>query len=106
MRTAANLATINFLRVVHKLNYAGNKYFVNFAVVTLTMRYKHRCFIQSGNLFRFWRSGGAVIRDESGRILGTTAKFYDHVPDVLTAEALAARDGLLLARAGGFEKLK
>jgi hypothetical protein len=54
--------------------------------------------IQSG-------SGGVVIRNDHGELLQATANHYEHVPDVLTAEALAARDGLLLARACGFMKV-
>lgn len=50
-------------------------------------------------------SGGAVIRDEDGRMLQASPNFYEHIPDVLTAEALAARDGALLARVCGFEKV-
>ena len=42
-------------------------------------------------------SGGAVIRDDSGKVLKASSKFYEHVPDVVTAEAMAARDDLLLA---------
>jgi hypothetical protein len=50
-------------------------------------------------------SGGAVIRDDRGQILQASAKHYGSVPDVLMAEALGARDGLLLARAGGYGKV-
>jgi hypothetical protein len=50
-------------------------------------------------------TGGAVIRDEFGRMVGASANFYNHIPDVLTAEAVAARDSLLLARAGGHAKV-
>ena len=38
-----------------------------------------------------------MIRDDSGKILEASSKFYEHVPDVVMAEAMAARDGLLLA---------
>jgi hypothetical protein len=48
-------------------------------------------------------SGGVVIRDDSGKVVAAASRHYDHVPDVLTAEALAARDGVLLAQASGFE---
>jgi hypothetical protein len=47
-------------------------------------------------------SCGAVIRDEEGNLLMATAKRYNHIPNVLTAEALAARDGLLLALSGNY----
>jgi ribonuclease HI len=50
-------------------------------------------------------SSGAVIRDENGEILWAAAKCHYHIPDALTAEALAARDGLLLAHSGGFHKV-
>ena len=50
-------------------------------------------------------SGGVVIRDEGGRLLAAMAKSYRHVPDALTAEAMAARDGLVFAGAHGFEKV-
>ncbi|KAF8754851.1 hypothetical protein HU200_011388 [Digitaria exilis] len=50
-------------------------------------------------------SGGVVIRDDAGRVIAASSKFYEHVPDVLTAEAIAARDGVLLARACGHEKI-
>jgi ribonuclease HI len=33
------------------------------------------------------------------------AKYYEHVTDVLMAEAMAAHDGLALARACGYEKV-
>jgi hypothetical protein len=42
-------------------------------------------------------SGGIVIRDDSGKVVAAAARHYNHVPDVLTAEALAARDGVVLA---------
>jgi hypothetical protein len=50
-------------------------------------------------------SGGVVIRDEDGKVLQAASKFYDHIPDVLTAEALAARDDIQLARVCGYEKV-
>jgi hypothetical protein len=45
---------------------------------------------------------GAVIRDEEGNLLMAAAKRYTHIPNVLTAEALAARDGLLLALSSSY----
>ena len=33
------------------------------------------------------------------------ARFYKHLPDVLTSEALAARDGVMLAQELGVEQL-
>jgi hypothetical protein len=50
-------------------------------------------------------SGGAVTRDSDGKVLQAAAKIYEHVPDVLMAQALAARDGVLLARACGLGKM-
>jgi hypothetical protein len=50
-------------------------------------------------------SSGAVIRYELRRIVVAATNFYEHVPDVLMAEALAALDGLKLARASGFGKV-
>lgn len=47
-------------------------------------------------------SSSAVIRDEGGNLLMAAAKRYSHVPDALMAEALAERDGLLLAQMGGY----
>jgi hypothetical protein len=54
--------------------------------------------IQSG-------SGGVVIRNDRGELPQAAANHFEHVPDVLTAEAPAARDGLLLARACDFMKV-
>jgi hypothetical protein len=45
------------------------------------------------------------MRDDLGKVVAAAATHYDHIPDVLTAEALAARDGVLLARASGFERV-
>jgi len=42
-------------------------------------------------------AGGVVIRDSDGRLLSAAAHLYSHIPDALTGEALAARDGLQLA---------
>jgi len=42
-------------------------------------------------------AGGVVIRDSDGRLLSAAARLYSHIPDALTGEALAARDGLQLA---------
>jgi ribonuclease HI len=50
-------------------------------------------------------SSGVVIRNENGEILMAAAKHHYHTPDALTAEALAARDGLVLAHSGGFHKV-
>jgi ribonuclease HI len=50
-------------------------------------------------------SSGVVIRNENGEILMAAAKRHYHTPDALTAEALAARDGLVLVHSGGFHKV-
>lgn len=63
---------------------------------------KYRCFISNEIPLGF---RGAVIRDEEGRLLMASSIRYKHILDVLTTDALATRDGLLLARAGGYEKV-
>ncbi|TVU10399.1 hypothetical protein EJB05_43925, partial [Eragrostis curvula] len=50
-------------------------------------------------------ASGAVVRDSHGRVLCAGARWYDNLPDVLTIEAIAARDGLLLASAKGCDKV-
>ena len=42
-------------------------------------------------------STGAVLRDHSGSVRAAAARFYPCVSDALMAEALAVRDGLILA---------
>ena len=42
-------------------------------------------------------SGGVVIRDEQGPVIAGAARWFDHVPDALTTEAMAAKEGLELA---------
>ena len=42
-------------------------------------------------------STGAVLREERGVVLAAIARFYSNIADVLMAEALAARDGVILA---------
>lgn len=49
-------------------------------------------------------ASGVVLRDHSGVILAAAGRWYDRVPDVLTAEAMAARDGVALAADQGCEK--
>ncbi|RLN34247.1 hypothetical protein C2845_PM03G26600 [Panicum miliaceum] len=51
-------------------------------------------------------SVGAVIRDDEGKLLRAWARYLEYVPDVLTAEAVAATDGLLMARACGYDKIE
>ena len=50
-------------------------------------------------------AGGAVVRNFQGEIMMAAARFYKHLPDVLTSEALAARDGVMLAQELGVEQL-
>jgi hypothetical protein len=50
-------------------------------------------------------STGAVLRDENGGILAAVARKYTKVADVLMVEALAARDGVLLAVEQGARKV-
>ena len=50
-------------------------------------------------------AGGAVVRNSQGEIMMAAARFYKHLPDVLTSEALAARDGVMLAQELGVEQL-
>lgn len=49
-------------------------------------------------------SAGVVIRDHDGLVLAAASRWLGSVPDVLTTEALAAREGLELALECGFEK--
>ena len=39
-------------------------------------------------------AGGVVVRDADGRLLPAAARRFLHIPDTLTGEAIAARDGL------------
>jgi hypothetical protein len=50
-------------------------------------------------------SGGVVIRNENGQLLAARARRHCYIADVLTAETIAARDGLLLAAAQGYERI-
>lgn len=50
-------------------------------------------------------SGGVVIHDHKGSVLAGAARWFDHVSDALTAEALAAKEGLELAMEMGYEKV-
>lgn len=50
-------------------------------------------------------TGGAVIRDGDRRLVAAAAKSYMHVVDVLTAEAMADREGLNLAVSRGCEQV-
>ena len=41
-------------------------------------------------------SAGVVIRNHLGRVQSAAVRWYDDVPDALTAEAMAAKEGLEL----------
>jgi len=48
---------------------------------------------------------GIVIRDQEGSVLAAAARWFEDVPDVLTAEALAAKEGLELAAELGYNRV-
>ena len=50
-------------------------------------------------------STGAVIRDSSGSFIAAAARFIEHVQDAPMAEAMALREGLLLAQQIGCNRL-
>lgn len=50
-------------------------------------------------------SAGVVIRDHAGLVSAAAARWFDGVPNALTAEALAAREGLELAVELGFDRV-
>jgi ribonuclease HI len=53
-----------------------------------------------------WKGAtGAVLCDASGGFVRATAKWYDHCLDALTAEAMACRDGLLMAAHLGINRV-
>ena len=45
-----------------------------------------------------WIKCNVVLRDHDGRCIAGRAKWYDNCLNVLATEALACRDGVLLAR--------
>lgn len=49
-------------------------------------------------------SAGVVIRDHDGLVLAAATRWLGSVPDVLTAEAMAAKEGLELAVECGLDK--
>jgi hypothetical protein len=53
----------------------------------------------------FSSSSGVVIRDHRGDVKAAAARWFDDVPDVLTAEAMAAKEGLELAVENGYDKV-
>jgi ribonuclease HI len=50
-------------------------------------------------------SAGVVIRDHMGQVVSAAARWFDDVPDVLTAEAMAAKEGLELAVENGYDRV-
>jgi hypothetical protein len=49
-----------------------------------------------------WRGAtGAVLRDDTGAFIRGGARWYDHCLDALSMEAMACRDGSLMARQVG-----
>ncbi|TVU27153.1 hypothetical protein EJB05_29736, partial [Eragrostis curvula] len=50
-------------------------------------------------------ASGVIIRDERGDTLGVEGRWMEHLPDSITAEAMAARNGLSLAVASGYHKV-
>ena len=48
---------------------------------------------------------GVVIRDHDGLVLAAAARWLDDVPDALTAEALAAKEGRELAAELGYQRV-
>jgi ribonuclease HI len=48
---------------------------------------------------------GVIICDQAGLVIGGSARWFDDVPDALTAEAIAAKEGLELAAELGLEKV-
>ncbi|CAD6237159.1 unnamed protein product [Miscanthus lutarioriparius] len=50
-------------------------------------------------------SCGVVIRDQTGLVKAVAARWLDDVPDALTAEAMAAKEGLELAAENGYDKV-
>jgi hypothetical protein len=45
------------------------------------------------------------MRNSRGEVLAAAAQLYEHIPDALTSEALAARDGVVLAQMLSMEKV-
>lgn len=50
-------------------------------------------------------SAGVVIRNHSGLVQAAAARWLDDVPDALTAEAMAAKEGLELAVEKGYDRV-
>lgn len=48
---------------------------------------------------------GAVTRDDADNFVEARAKWYEHGLDALTMEALACRDGLLMAQQAGVQRI-
>jgi ribonuclease HI len=50
-------------------------------------------------------ASGVALRNDSGLFVGGQARWYPHGLDALTLEALACRDGAVLARDKGVQRL-
>ncbi|GJN26235.1 hypothetical protein PR202_gb14153 [Eleusine coracana subsp. coracana] len=48
---------------------------------------------------------GVLIRDEEGQLIAAESRWLEHLPDALTAEAIAARDDMSIAVAKGFDRI-
>jgi hypothetical protein len=53
-----------------------------------------------------WKGAtGSVLRDDTGAFIRGGAKWYDHCLDALSMESMACRDGLLMARQVGAQRV-
>jgi hypothetical protein len=50
-------------------------------------------------------SAGVVIHDHSGLVVSAAARWFDGIPDTLTAKASAAKEGLELALELGYDRV-
>jgi hypothetical protein len=50
-------------------------------------------------------SSGVMIHDHAGLVRPAAARWFDDVPDVLTAEATAAKEGIDLAVYNGYDRV-
>jgi hypothetical protein len=50
-------------------------------------------------------SAGVVIRDHLGQVHSVAARWYEAVPDALTAKAMATKEGLELAVENGYDQI-
>jgi hypothetical protein len=70
-------------------------------------KYLSRPFITDASYSVATASGasGVVLRNSQGKVLAAVARVYTNIADVTMAEALAARDGVLLATEQGATKV-